>query len=76
MLTIKNIKEGINDNLKERIHDGGNKILEEYMCMILLCLIWRNNYPVFNNFTRLLATLRLFSLKVRNEWTSDKSFTY
>jgi len=31
-------------------------------------------YPGCANFTRLLATLKLFSLKAKNGWT-DKSFT-
>jgi len=31
-------------------------------------------YPGCTNFTRLSATLKLFSLKARNGWT-DKSFT-
>ncbi|WVZ17031.1 hypothetical protein V8G54_010013 [Vigna mungo] len=62
------VDEWMSDHLEDMIRDVAN--LYDY----LINDSEQPLYPSCSNFTRLSATLKLFSLKARNGWT-DKSFT-
>nr|KYP31721.1 hypothetical protein KK1_047813 [Cajanus cajan] len=74
MSTTENF-EGMNDNLEEMIRDVGEENFERaHVYDTLKSDFEQPLYPGCSMFTRLSATLKLFSLKARNGWT-DKSFT-
>jgi len=65
----------MNDHLEEMVHDVGEENFEKtHSYDSLKSDSEEELYPGYTNFTRLSATLKLFSLKARNGWT-DTSFT-
>ncbi|WVZ05831.1 hypothetical protein V8G54_019177 [Vigna mungo] len=69
------VEEWMTDHLEHMIRDvGENNFLRANLYDSVINDSEQPLYPSCTNFTRLSATLKLFSLKARNRWT-DKSFT-
>ncbi|WVZ13968.1 hypothetical protein V8G54_011534 [Vigna mungo] len=69
------VEEWMIDHLEDMIRDvGENNFLRANLYDSIINDSEQPLYPGCTNFTRLSATLKLFSLKARNGWT-DKSFT-
>ncbi|WVY97894.1 hypothetical protein V8G54_030045 [Vigna mungo] len=69
------VEEWMSDHLEDMIRDvGEDNFRRANLYDSLINYSEQSLYPGCTNFTRLSATLKLFSLKARNEWT-DKSFT-
>ncbi|WVZ22549.1 hypothetical protein V8G54_001093 [Vigna mungo] len=69
------VEEWMSDHLEDMIRDvGEDNFGRANLYDSLINDSEQPLYPACSNFTRLSATLKLFSLNARNEWT-DKSFT-
>ena len=69
------VEEWMTDHLEDMIRDvGENNFLRANLYNSVINDFEQPLYPGCTNFTRLSATLKLFSLKARNGW-NDKSFT-
>ncbi|WVZ04974.1 hypothetical protein V8G54_018320 [Vigna mungo] len=69
------VEEWMTDHLEDMIRDvGENNFLRANLYDSVINDSEQPLYPGCTNFTHLSATLKLFSLKARNEWM-DKSFT-
>jgi len=69
------VDQWMGDHLEDMVRDVGEENFEKaHLFNSLKSDSEEDLYPRCANFTRLLTTLKLFSLKVRNGWT-DKSFT-
>ncbi|WVZ17334.1 hypothetical protein V8G54_010316 [Vigna mungo] len=68
------VEEWMSDHLEDMIHDvGEDNFRRANLYDSLINDSEQPLYPGCTNFTRLSATLKLFTLKARNEWT-NKSF--
>ncbi|WVZ05866.1 hypothetical protein V8G54_019212 [Vigna mungo] len=70
------VEEWISDHLKDMIRDvGEDNFRRANFYDSLINDSEQSLFPGYSNFTRLSATLKLFSLKVRNGWTIKVSQT-